>query len=68
VIDELMGHERSRRGEQDGGSRIGVRYRHMTPEMAARVAAAIEERLMTVLRVAEGTIQSNPKRSTPKVF
>ncbi len=28
VIDELMGHQRSRRGELDGGSRIGTRYRH----------------------------------------
>jgi hypothetical protein len=34
VIEELMGHERSRRGELDGGSRIGARYRHTTPEMA----------------------------------
>jgi hypothetical protein len=25
VIDELMGHERSRRGELEGGSRIGAR-------------------------------------------
>jgi len=53
VIDELMGHERSRRGEKDGGSRIGVRYRHMTPEMSARVTSAIEDRLAVVLQVAE---------------
>jgi hypothetical protein len=33
VIDELMGHGRSRRGELDGGSRIGLHYRHTTPEM-----------------------------------
>jgi integrase len=26
VIDELMGHERSRRGELEGGSRIGARW------------------------------------------
>ena len=39
VIDELMGHERSRRGELEGGSRIGARYRHTTPEMAVRVAS-----------------------------
>jgi hypothetical protein len=31
VIDELMGHQRSRRGELDGGSRIGARYHHTTP-------------------------------------
>jgi hypothetical protein len=41
VIDELMGHERSRRGDLEGGSRIGARYRHTTPEMAVRVAAVI---------------------------
>jgi hypothetical protein len=28
VIDELMGHQRSRHGDLDGGSRIGARYRH----------------------------------------
>jgi integrase len=52
VIDELMGHERSRRGELDGGSRIGARYRHTTPEMAVRVVAAIQERLAIVVRTA----------------
>jgi integrase len=31
VIDELMGHQRSRHGELEGGSRIGARYRHTTP-------------------------------------
>jgi hypothetical protein len=45
VIDELMGHQRSRHGELDGGSRIGARYRHTTPEMAIRVVNAIQERL-----------------------
>jgi hypothetical protein len=57
VIDELMGHERSRRGELEGGSRIGTRYRHTTPEMAVRVAAAIQERLVVVVRVAEAILQ-----------
>jgi hypothetical protein len=38
VIDELMGHQRSRHGELDGGSRIGARYRHTTDAMAVRVA------------------------------
>ena len=46
VIDELMGHERSRHGQLEGGSRIGARYRHTTSEMAVRVAAAIQERLV----------------------
>jgi integrase len=57
VIDELMGHERSRRGELEGGSRIGARYRHTTPEMAVRVAAAIQERLVVVVQVAEAILQ-----------
>jgi hypothetical protein len=57
VIDELMGHERSRRGELDGGSRIGARYCHTTPEMAVRVADAIQERLTVVVRVAEAILQ-----------
>jgi hypothetical protein len=48
-----MGHERSRRGDLEGGSRIGARYRHTTPEMAVRVAAAIQERLVVVVQVAE---------------
>ena len=57
VIDELMGHERSRRGELEGGSRIGARYRHTTPETAIRVADAIQERLTVVVRVAEAILQ-----------
>lgn len=52
-----MGHERSRRGEFDGGSRIGARYRHTTPEMAVRVADAIQERLAVVVQVAEAILQ-----------
>jgi integrase len=50
VIDELMGHERSRHGELEGGSRIGARYRHTTPEMAVRISAAIQKRLGVVVR------------------
>jgi hypothetical protein len=57
VIDELMGHERSRRGDLEGRSRIGARYRHSTPEMAVRVADAIQERLTVVVRVAEAILQ-----------
>jgi integrase len=53
VIDELMGHQRSRRGELEGGSRIGAHYRHTTPEMAARVVQALDTRLTLALRVAE---------------
>jgi integrase len=50
VIDELMGHAGGHRGGE--GSAIGLRYRHTTPEMEARVAAAIEQRLATSLAVA----------------
>src|SRR6266542_4723954 len=55
VIVELMGHQSgqtSRRSPRDSGSRIGTRYRHTTPEMAARVVATIEGRLAIVLQVA----------------
>jgi integrase len=57
VIDEPMGRERSRRGELEGGSRIGARNRHATPEMAVRVADAIQERLTVVVRFAEAILQ-----------
>jgi hypothetical protein len=68
VIDELMGHGRSRRGEQDGGSRIGLHYRHTTPEMAARALAAIESRLAVVLQVAEASLESRPNQAALSVF
>src|SRR5829696_7292593 len=42
VIDELMGHAGGHRSEES--SVIGLRYRHTTPEMEARVVAAIEQR------------------------
>jgi len=48
VIDELMGHAGGRRdgaGQAQRGSVIGLRYRWTTPEMEARVVAAIEQRL-----------------------
>ena len=60
VIDELMGHQRSRHGELDGGSRIGARYRHTTPEMAARVVQALDTRLTLALQVAETTTRAEP--------
>jgi hypothetical protein len=47
VIDELMGHHTGRRWEHDG-SAVGARYRHMTPEMQARVLAVIEQHLSGV--------------------
>jgi integrase len=48
VIDELMGHQASRRGEREG-SMIGTRYRHMTEAMQARVVDVIAERLAVAL-------------------
>jgi integrase len=51
VIDELMGHAGGRRAEH--GSAIGRVYRETTPDMRARVVAAIEKRLVVVLIAAE---------------
>src|SRR5215204_7789999 len=51
VIDELMGHAGGHRSGREG-SAIGLRYRHTTPEMEARVVAAIEQRLATSLAAA----------------
>jgi integrase len=67
VIDELMGHEATGRCGQRG-STMGAHYRHTTPEMAARIAAAIEHRLTVVLEVAEQTLETQPHRSTRRVF
>jgi integrase len=52
VIDELMGHAGGHRSGRDG-SPIGLRYRHTTPEMEARVVAAIEDRLAVALEVSD---------------
>jgi Phage integrase family len=68
VIDELMGHQRSRHGELDGGSRIGARYRHTTDQMAARVVDAIEARLQMVLRAGEEATRAEPSRKSFRVF
>jgi len=43
VIDELMGHQATGRGQQRG-SAMGAHYRHITPEMAARAVDAIQLR------------------------
>jgi integrase len=55
VIDELMGHAGGRRGggaPSREGSLIGNRYRWTTPDMEARVVAAIEQRLAISFEVA----------------
>jgi integrase len=67
VIDELMGHQRSRHGELDGGSRIGARYRHTTDAMALRVVEAIQARLTIALRVAEEYTPAD-RQGTLRVF
>jgi hypothetical protein len=66
VIDELMGHASSRGHLR--GSVIGAHYRHTTPEMAARVVDAIQQRLTVVLGVAELAVERRPNRSTLRVF
>jgi len=50
VIDELMGHHGGR-GRGGDGSAIGLRYRHMTAEMQARVLAIIDRCLATAQTV-----------------
>jgi integrase len=67
VIDELMGHEASGRGGQRG-SAMGAHYRHITPEMAARVVDGIQQRLTVVLQVAEQALEHHPNRSSHRVF
>jgi predicted ArsR family transcriptional regulator len=67
VIDEVMGHAvTSRTGQR--GSAMGEHYRHTTTEMAARVAAALQERLTVVLQVAEQALENPPNRSALRVF
>jgi hypothetical protein len=68
VIDELMGHEATGRSGQQRGSTMGAHYRHTTPEMAARAADAIQQRLTVVLAVAELAVERHPNRSTLRVF
>ena len=48
VIDKLMGHHASR-GQDRSGSTIGLRYRHMTPAMQARVVTVIGQYMATAL-------------------
>jgi integrase len=67
VIDEVMGHEASSRAGQQRGSAMGTHYRHTTPEMAGRVADAIQQRLAVVLEVAERALEKRPNRATLRV-
>jgi Phage integrase family len=64
VIDEVMGHEATRRAGQHWGSAMGAHYRHTTAETAARIAAAVQQRLTVVLQVAEQTLEARANRAT----
>jgi hypothetical protein len=44
-----MGHRAGRSGAEQG-SAVGASYRHTTPEMEARVRAAVQQRLRLVLQ------------------
>jgi integrase len=68
VIDELMGHEATGRSRQQQGSAMGAHYRHTTPEMAARVIDAIQQRLMVVLQVADASLDDYPSWSALRVL
>ena len=67
-IDEVIGHEATSRGSQQRGSAMGAHYRHTTPEMAARIATAIEQRLTVMLEAAEQALEGHPSRSSQRVF
>jgi hypothetical protein len=54
-----MGHQASGRAGRHDASAIGAHYRHTAPEMAARVVAAVEERLVIVL-AAEAALDQQP--------
>ena len=62
VIDKLMGHHASR-GQDRSGSTIGLRYRHMTPAMQARVVTVIEQHMATALA---GMPQVCPNSEVPE--
>jgi integrase len=68
VIDELMGHEATGRTGQHRGSAMGAHYRHTTPEMAARVIDAIQQRLTIVLQAAQDSAENHPNGSALRVF
>jgi integrase len=61
VIDEVMGHHASR-SQDRSGSTIGLRYRHMTPAMQARVVSVIGQYMATALA---GMPQACPKIGAP---
>jgi hypothetical protein len=46
---------------------MGTHYRHTAPEMAGRVADAIQQRLTVVLEVADRALEKRPNRATLSV-
>jgi integrase len=60
VIDELMGHASGDRDRGAGGSPMGRIYRETTPEMLARVTAALDERMGRALAVAAYLLRERP--------
>jgi hypothetical protein len=67
LFDALWGHDATGRSGQHG-SAMGAHYRHTTPEMAARVIDALQERLTIVLRAADESPEKYPNRSSLRVF
>jgi hypothetical protein len=63
-----MGQQASGRSGRHQASAMGAHYRHTTPEMAGRIATAIEQRLRVVLEAAEQALEARPNRSTQHVF
>jgi hypothetical protein len=47
---------------------MGAHYRHTTPEMATRVVAAIQARLVVVVGVAEQLVETQADRVPRNVF
>jgi hypothetical protein len=47
---------------------MGAHYRHTTLEMAARVAAAVQQRLSIVLQVAEQSLENQSSQSAVRTF
>ena len=58
IIDELMGHRAARAAGGEGrGSAIGAVYRHLTPEMQARVLGAVDKCLAVALKALAAPVR-----------
>ena len=57
---QLAHYQASGRSGRHQASAIGAHYRHTTPEMAARISAAVEGRLVVVLVMAEAALDQQP--------